>query len=37
MEIKSVLFNMEIVWAVLDGRKSCTRRLVKGFVTDDAI
>lgn len=37
MAIKSVLFNMEMVRAILDGRKRCTRRLVKGFVPDDAI
>lgn len=37
MAIKPILFNTEMVWANLDGRKSCIRRLVKGFVPDDAI
>lgn len=32
-----ILFNSEMVRANLDGRKSCIRRLVKGFVPDDAI
>ena len=37
MAIKPILFNTEMVRANLDGRKSCIRRLVKGFVPDDAI
>lgn len=29
MPIKTILFNTEMVLPILDGRKSCTRRIMK--------
>lgn len=37
MTIKPILFNTEMVWAILDGRKDAQRRIVKGFIPDDAV
>lgn len=36
MREKPILFNTEMVKAILDGRKACTRRVVKGYIPKDS-
>lgn len=36
-KVLPILFNTDMVRVILDGLKGATRRIVKGFIPDDAI
>lgn len=36
MAIKPILFNTEMVRAILDGRKTCIRQIIKGYIPQNA-
>lgn len=36
MRVLPILFNIEMVKAILNRKKTCTRRIVKGYIPTDA-